>query len=425
MNKIKSKINKKALIYYLSTWIVPRWLSIFDENLEKNKWFLQFPKEVGNNNGISFPLAIKNFKSLLNELISNYVNKNKWPYWLLLSWWSDSSSILSLLRNNTEEKIYTLSFIYKNTEEKTINIINKLTKEYNTIHKYIILDENDLLVIDEVESMLDNPVIFDYWTIMDYKWLSYFSEIWVKNVLNWLGDFFMSKELNIHLYNIYLKIKDNIEILNKDLWKYKNYTNFVNKNNSNYIEKYLNFENWIFTIDEINDIFWIKVDKNMINTFKNLIEINGKEHWEIFNITIFDSLYVYEWKIKTSKLIAKEKWLNLYMPFCDEKFINFVLNLPDKYRLSFFEYKYILRESFKNDLPEEIFIKNYSPWNPDFYEYFWNKEIYNYISEKISFLNEFNFFDKKIDIKQFYSRNINSNKILTLIWISSRLKKYQ
>jgi len=186
-NEWSKVINHKALLYYLSTWVVPRGINLIETGISNNALY-EYPLIVWWNNGNDLYAETHKIKQLINKITYNFIAKNPWPYWLFLSGWLDSTIVLDSLRNNYTWEIHTITFIYSNTDKETLKLVEFLSKKYNTIHKFIELNEDNIFLLDSIQKNLQNPLVFDYWMVMDHIWLDYFNKLGIKNVLNWMWD---------------------------------------------------------------------------------------------------------------------------------------------------------------------------------------------------------------------------------------------
>lgn len=370
----------------------------------------------------------KQILSIFYEEIDSY-NLLDWDnIWLLLSWWLDSTLLLSILKGKfPKSKIYTYTLWYEKTDTH-LKVAKNIAESYSTIHKEVIYDLDtslfdtfdeiyktgydleweDSLIMNHIlakEVKKDCKIVFSwFWLDYVFAWMDLFRNSHMEKLyIDWLID-------KSYIYNTlwgnkyYLKyVLDKIE---SPLWKdffikyWEYYANTLNKDLENYANDYFYESTWNI--------------RNDISELKKQI---------YFIITTSLSNRYNPYNIPYTKL-----WVKHFNPFGSKDIITKViaLNIPDNFLYNPYtkEKKYIIRELSKQFIDKDL-LNNMHSWTVLKYHntFISNKEkILNLINQNFDFLSKFYnkehllSFDKVIKDSMWYENTLQIILLLQVVF---------
>ncbi|MFT7546082.1 MAG: asparagine synthase (glutamine-hydrolyzing) [Gammaproteobacteria bacterium] len=316
---------------------------------------------------LSFDQAKEKLKDLLDQAVQDRLIADV-PVGTFLSGGLDSS-IIATLASRHQNNIESFSVGFKtNKYFDESNYAAMVAKKAGTNHNLILLEENDLLeCIDDFLLAIDEP--FADSSALAYFLLSKHTRKKVTVALSGDG----ADEL-LAGYNKYVALEKsfgngfgNFAIKNLGpLFKFipsSRSSKFGNK--ARQLSKYSNglnmsdfdrYWSWCgFTPEEeVRKLINKKVDFSKIDEMKNSF-LTKKERYSINEILLADQNLVMcnDMLFKADKMSMANS-LEVRVPFLDHNVVEFVRSLPEKYKLHNGNSKYILREAFRDDLPQEI-----------------------------------------------------------------------
>ena len=159
MHSTTSPINTEALAYYLTYQFVPKPFHLNPKSQPPVPDF-KFPKTHNPRNILKHNEAwiAKNLDACLTKIIKTSLKQTTHPIGLLLSGGLDSTILLYLLRKNSRRRIYTISGAYASNKSH-LQLCAFLAKEYNTIHRELIITPADITQLPNLYSTgLENPI---------------------------------------------------------------------------------------------------------------------------------------------------------------------------------------------------------------------------------------------------------------------------
>ena len=302
----------------------------------------------------SFDEAKNKIRDLLTDSIKRQMVSDV-PIATLLSGGLDSSIISAVVAKNSDKQLTTYSIDYEDNDKYfkknnfTISLdehyIDIMSKAYHTNHHYkIITQENVVSLLKDALEAREYPGMTD-----------------IESSLLWFSRQ-ISKE-----YKVILSGECADEIFGGYPWFYRqelnNKKNFPWINNLDYRQKLLN-KNININLKKITKHEYRKMIKELPwkdrrKKYKRLFYINMTH----FMTTLLDR----------KDRMTMGATIEARVPFADTKLIEYLWNLPFSYKFHNNTEKYILREAFKNIIPDEVLYRKKNPYPKTHHPYFLNE----------------------------------------------------
>jgi len=388
--------------------------------------------KTNNTNNENYNDSCKKLYELLNDSVKMRLTAD-FPVGCFLSGGIDSSIITALAANNTTN-LNTFSIGFNNNkffdETKIAEIV---AKKFNTNHTSFKVSNQDLL--ENITNVLEySDEAFADSSALAINILSKLTSKKLNIVLSGDGADEIFAGYNKHLAHFQIlnigtkeKIIANLNYLWKILPKSRNskITNIFRQlyrfSNAYKLSPQERYWNWASIANEkyINELLLVKPNEEEYQKFKN-------EYINFDFATINEILYADMNLVLTSDMLVKTNFtiansLEVRTPFLDHNVVDFAFSLPDNYKITKNLRKKILKDSFKNILPEEVFTHPKHGLEVPLTDYLrtdLNFLIENFLNEK--FIKEQNIFNYKIIknlIKRLHSKNPDDSaaKIWALI----------
>ena len=293
----------------------------------------------------TFEEAKEKVKDLLTDSIKRQMVSDV-PIATLLSGGLDSSLITAVVANNMEDKLTTYSIDYEGNDkffkktEFTVSLdehyIDIMSKAFDTEHKYKTITQDD--VIKYLKASLyarDYPGMTD-----------------IESSLLWF-----SKEIAKD-YKVILSGECADEFFGGYPWFYRKELNdrelFPWINNLEYRQNLLN-QNLQNEID-LKQI----VEEEYKNTVNELPEADrDKKDKRLFYINM---THFMQCLLDRKDRMTMYATLEARVPFADTRLVEYLWNLPFEYKYNNNTEKYLLREAFKDVIPEEVLNRKKNPY---------------------------------------------------------------
>ena len=293
----------------------------------------------------TFEEAKEKVKDLLTDSIKRQMVSDV-PIATLLSGGLDSSLITAVVANNMEDKLTTYSIDYEGNDkffkktEFTVSLdehyIDIMSKAFDTEHKYKTITQDD--VIKYLKASLyarDYPGMTD-----------------IESSLLWF-----SKEIAKD-YKVILSGECADEFFGGYPWFYRKELNdrelFPWINNLEYRQNLLN-QNLQIEID-LKQI----VEEEYKNTVNELPEADrDKKDKRLFYINM---THFMQCLLDRKDRMTMYATLEARVPFADTRLVEYLWNLPFEYKYNNNTEKYLLREAFKDVIPEEVLNRKKNPY---------------------------------------------------------------
>lgn len=352
----------------------------------------------------SFDEAVKKVRNLLENSIKRQM-KSDVDIATLLSGGLDSSIISAIVALNKKNILSTYSIDYEDNDkffksntfqvsqdEKYIKI---MTKTFNTKHTYMTITQNEV-----ADYLIKTLKLRDYPGMID-----------IDSSLLWFSEKISEK------YKVILSGECADEIFGGYPWFYKKELNnrkeFPWINNIDYRQKLINKN----LREKINIHKIIK--KEYMNTIRELSLKDRKDKYKKL-------FYINMTHFMTTLLDRKDRMtmgatIEARVPFADTKLIEYLWNMPFEYKYKDGIEKYILREAFKDILPQEILNRKKNPYpkthNPLFLEL-----VSNLLKDRLK--NDKSILYKLFDIDEI-NNLLNSNSDYDIPWFGQLMTKPQ
>lgn len=294
-------------------------------------------------NNDTFEEASLKVKNLLTDAIKRQMVSDT-PIATLLSGGVDSSIITAIVASSLKDKLTTYSIDYENNDKffkKTAftvaldeHYIDLMSKQYNTDHKYKVIKQKDV-----AKYLRKSLFARDYPGMAD-----------IDSSLLWF-----SKQISKD-YKVILSGECADEIFGGYPWFYRDdlndRKNFPWINNLSYRQKLLNKK------------LKINLEKICKKEYKKIIKELPKNDQKDKYKKLF---YINMTHFMTTLLDRKDRMtmgatLEARVPFSDTKLIEYLWNLPFDYKYRNNTEKYLLRDAFKDVLPEEVKNRKKNPY---------------------------------------------------------------
>lgn len=356
---LNQSIDMQSLSNYLSFQFVPAPKTIFEgiSKLEAGHYFIYSIKKDSFQKNRYWNLVFNKTKKSISEWKEQilYQLENSVKLWSIsdvevgasLSGGLDSSSIVALYAKNSNKRIKTFSLGFEGEvsylDER--DLARLVAKKYNTEHYEFVLTENVLL--DELDDMiyhLDEPYGGGLPSWYVYKMM----QGKVKVALTGTGGdelFGNYNKAKIYHQNIIRKLHRAYS-LGKSNFKEAT-KSFISAPNGYFYHRY-------FKGYEIQSILNDRSTTSPEVILENLIsESNLKDYRDIVPYIDFQMQLSEEFLHVTDRFSMAHS-IEARTPFLDPNMINLAFSIPPEVRMSFKDPKYLLRESVKNLLPNEL-----------------------------------------------------------------------
>ncbi len=301
----------------------------------------------------TFEEAKEKVKDLLTDSVKRQMVSDV-PIATLLSGGLDSSLITAIVSKNQEDKLTTYSIDYEGNDKYfkktdfTVSLdehyIDIMSKEFNTEHKYKTITQDDV-----IKYLKESLYARDYPGMTD-----------IESSLLWF-----SKEIAKD-YKVILSGECADEFFGGYPWFYRKELNdrelFPWINNLEYRQNLLN-EN---LKEEIN----LKeiVEQEYISAINELSEEDrNKKDKRLFYINM---THFMQCLLDRKDRMTMAATIEARVPFADTKLVEYLWNLPFEYKYNKDTEKYLLREAFKGEIPDEVLNRKKNPYpkthNPKF-----------------------------------------------------------
>lgn len=277
------------------------------------------------------------------------------PLGLFLSGGIDSSIIASVMKKlNPQVNTFSIGFSNPNFDESKFSKL--IAEEYGTNHHHFILEPEKVIeLLPKVIHYMDEPSGDQ--ALLPLYWLSHEAKKFVTVVLGGEG----SDEIfgGYSYYNASPKnnndhVSRTEEILPEFFVENETSSGFPLISDFNARSKLIKN----FDIDELknelHNYLWFEKFRNNIKIIKDGLRI--QQYTDIKTWLPDDLLMKFD-KMSMSQSLEGRA------PFLDHRLVEFAFNLPTRYKINENNSKFILREAFKDDLPEEIFQRKKQGFN--------------------------------------------------------------
>lgn len=370
---IDKQINKNALANYFRFNYIPAPETIFENTyklipghlikIENNqvtskKFYNYYPKEKSND---SFEVAKTKVKSLLEESVQKRLVSDV-PLGSFLSGGVDSS-IIAAIAAKYHPNINTFSIGFKDEPyfDETIHA-EKVAKHIGSNHSTFKLSNNDIYThLNEIIGAIDEPMA-DSSAINVYI-LSKRTRENVTVALSGDGADELFSGYNKHHALYWADQKNTKNTLIKTFGgianiipqsrqsKWSNIARQISKYNKGLkLSKYDRYLTWASFMKEtkverlVNKNPVYKLPKNNVEDFNDYLYFD-------FNLVLPNDM------LRKVDMMSMANSLEVRTPFLDHNLVEYVFSLPSNYKINSKDKKVLLKEAFKEDLPEEIFTR--------------------------------------------------------------------
>lgn len=370
---IDKQINKNALANYFRFNYIPAPETIFENTyklipghlikIENNqvtpkKYYNYYPKEKSND---SFEVAKTKVKSLLEESVQKRLVSDV-PLGSFLSGGVDSS-IIAAIAAKYHPNINTFSIGFKDEPyfDETIHA-EKVAKHIGSNHSTFKLSNNDIYThLNEIIGAIDEPMA-DSSAINVYI-LSKRTRENVTVALSGDGADELFSGYNKHHALYWADQKNTKNTLIKTFGgianiipqsrqsKWSNIARQISKYNKGLkLSKYDRYLTWASFMKEtkverlVNKNPVYKLPKNNVEDFNDYLYFD-------FNLVLPNDM------LRKVDMMSMANSLEVRTPFLDHNLVEYVFSLPSNYKINSKDKKVLLKEAFKEDLPEEIFTR--------------------------------------------------------------------
>jgi len=287
------------------------------------------------------------------------------PLGAFLSGGIDSSIIVALMAKNSSKPVKTFSIGFDYSDFDETKYAKIIADKYTTEHTELIVTPNYSALIESILSNFDEP--FGDSSALPTYLVSKLTREYVKVALSGDG----GDELfgGYNSYQEMIKLKSKINLVPSSLKKiashYYKYFDSSTKHGKklrllgmNDIERFL-WSSTHFTEDERTVLYSPEIKERINNSNKAIfkksvdfiyqnLDINRLMQYIDFNYYLPDDVLV---KVDRSSMLAS---LESRAPFLDHRLIEFAFSLPSEWKMKAGKTKIILKDAFKQLLPNEI-----------------------------------------------------------------------
>lgn len=372
----------------------------------------------------------KTFRKLLIDSVKLRLRSDV-PVGVCLSGGIDSTVITGIITKILNQKIDTFSSIYDQKDYNEKKFIDIANKAFHTNYHHISPDPNKLFeitekIIEHHDLPVRMPSTFSHWHVMECA---------SKNVIVTLDGQGADEILGgyRYYYPYYLadllksfKLKKYLETV-KDLKKHLGQT-FKKDVIKLLLPKYiLKIKRLIKPQQRWQD----KILSDKMLKYKTGLTKTPKKFSSYLNQMLFETLVTTNLPVllNNEDKISMAFSLEAMVPFLDYRVVEFCFGLPLRYKIDGYRNKVILRESFKDILPEEIYNRKDKKGFPTPTEYWFRNELKDKLKE-IFYSENFNahgLLDTK-KVQKIFEEHQNGKNHERLLWrtltLELWLKKY-
>jgi len=375
-------INKKGLNFFLSLTYIPAPFTIYNDvkkllpahyiKYKKGKLFechryYDLRDTIANKPVYSdFKLACKDLKILLNDSVRKRMISDV-PLGAFLSGGIDSSIVSTLMAHNSDKPINTFSIGFKEKsydESKRAKLIADTIKSNHTVH---MLDYKDVVdLIDDIIMHYDEP-FGDSSALPSYFVAKLAREkVTVVQTGDCADELFggYEKYLGQHYITEFKKLPKFFQKLAKNIIKITPHNRFTNSflrrvkkviNNVNHSDFDIHYNMMCLGFSEserkslLNENYLEEIKSDVAkvyNSFYSTETLDKGFYTDLHYVLEGDML------AKVDRVCMKNS-LEARVPFLDSKIVEFAFRLPLRFKIKGNNKKYILKETFKDILPEE------------------------------------------------------------------------
>lgn len=376
--EVEKQINPNGLIKYLSLEYIPAPHTIYKGikkllpahylSIKENQFNIQpywtFPTPMGQTN-----YSLETAKQELHDLMKQSVKQrlvSDVPLGLFVSGGLDSS-IISLLASEERKDLTSFGIGFEDASFDESTYIHSISQHLGTDHFHQMVKAQDLLnIVDQIPIILDEPMADP--SIIPTTIVSKLASKQVKVVLGGDGSDELFAGYPTYLaHRLALDSTLSLEPVQYFLDKWQ-----PSDKNISLDFKVKRFIKGLKYSNPLRHIIWMATDspENIQALFKpDYLELISKEHIyqeiiDYFNRcqgkTIEKILYLDSHTYLQDDILTKVDRASMYAslearsPFLDPHLVSWVARLPLKFKLHFFNHKYLLKETFKAHLPPEI-----------------------------------------------------------------------
>lgn len=381
---------------------------------------------------LSYDETVKKTRTLFeNAIQSRMVSDVK--VGAFLSGGIDSSAVVALMAKHNPQPVETFSIVFDEKEFDESEYSQLIAKKYNTKHTEFKLKPSDLLdQLPEFISNMDSPTVDGINTYLVSKMVS---KTGIKVVLTGIGgdELFVGYK-NFKRWKDFDKIKFLIKnpiskllvtilskvVHNRVITKIKNFQSIE----GNGIKSFYANSRSIFLKDELKKLF-MDHENPKIENWKDLDNQQVVEHPLYSQYSIAElTNYTLDVLLKDTDQMSMAWALEVREPFFDYKFIEFVLSVPDEYKVKGSTPKQLLVEAMGDLLPSEIVNrpkKGFSfPW-----DHWLRGDLKSYCDNAINKLSGRGLFNSE-NLLDLWKRFLNNDKSVTWmhVWAFVILEKW-
>lgn len=419
-------------------------LKISGRDIEEFKYY-EIPKLDSNIQLDNYNTAKENIFKLLNESVKRRMIADV-PLGCFLSGGVDSSVITALASENTKNlNTFSIGFTDNEFFDETSHA-EVIAKKYKTNHTSFKVSNDDLLNnLDFTLQYLDEP--FADSSAMAVNILSQLTKKKVTVALSGDGADEMFSGYNKHSAHFnasFAGAKEKLAAAMNPLWK--NLPKSRNSRAANFARQLNRFSTGYKLSPAERYWFWASIGsdtytKNLIKqkTNKQIIEkrkeyfLDPQSNFNDLNTILYTDLHLVLQGDMLTKvdLMSMANSLEVRTPFLDHTLINYVAQLPVNYKIDKQSKKKILKETFKEYIPEELLTRAKHGFEVPILDWF-KKELWSLIDDDLlseRFIGEQNIFNYSV-IKSLKEKIHSANpedsaaKVYALIVFQYWWKKY-
>lgn len=414
--KIPIVISKISLYYYLALHYVPGDMCII-KGIKKllPGYYIEFDIK-------KFSIVLKQYwelketneedktyeyySSKVKELIEDSIRLRMIadvPLGVFLSGGIDSSIIVSVMKQFTTH-VNSFSVGFKNAKFDESEYSELISQKYQTDHHHFIFDQNRVReFLPRIVQYMDEPCGDQ--ALLPVFWLSQEARKYVTTVLGGEGgdeifagySYYSTISFNVKKVAAHIRSKDAITALfqrtgySSSPGDLKAFTELLDEDRVKTLSGFPLISDLKIRMKLIKDFSFERLNKESReyiwhDQFK--IELNKiSDGLRVCQYTDIKSWLPDDLLMKFDKM-AMANSLEGRAPYLDHRLVEFAYNIPSKYKIKGNVYKFILRDAFRDNLPEKIFKREKQGFNLPMNE--WLK---NDLSDLLADLHNFNYDD--------------------------------
>jgi len=397
--------------------LMPAHYTIINKNGQNTYKYRQIENYAEKKTNDSYQQACEKTKILLQQSVKRRLISDV-PFGAFLSGGIDSTAVVALMSQASNKTVNTFSITFNEkdyTEEKYSQLV---AKKYNTAHHEIKLSVNDFKnLLPEALRATDHPSGDGVNTYVVSK---YTKQAGITMALSGIGgdelfagyDVFkrLTKLYSYHfLQNIPVTVRTSVaEILKKikpGMQSHK-LAWLLNKNKWDYTTLY-QFNRKLYDESEVNSILSLKPLQAYFLDLEN--DFNKNKLISSISISEYKT-YLQNVLLRDTDQMSMASALEVREPFMDYELIEYVLSLPDNYKLNT-QPKKLLIDSLGDLIPNEIYNRSKMgfvfPW-----KYWLQNDLKLFCEERLYALSKRNYFNKQAII-QLWQRFLNNDPVIT------------